>query len=86
MYFTDKIIFKLELTALLRLSMSNKQLLYLSTYGTMVDRTLFKLLVIMCCYESELMKVTQHCKGYDCLKAYVEKPDLAYTWTFMGED
>ena len=51
---------------------------------TMVDRTLFKLIFIMCCYESEQMKVTQNCKGYDCLKAYVEKSDLAYTWEDTG--
>ena len=49
-----------------------------------MDSPLFKLLFVMCCYESELMKGTQNCKGYDCLKANVEKPDLAYTWEDTG--
>ena len=30
------------------------------------------------------LKKTQTCKGYDCLKAYIDKPDSAYSWEDTG--
>jgi len=30
------------------------------------------------------LKLTQTCKGYDCLKGYIDKPDSAYQWEDTG--
>ena len=33
---------------------------------------------------ADCLKTTQSCKGYDCLKTYVDKPDPAYGWEDTG--
>jgi len=45
---------------------------------------MFLLLLLSYVLPATSLKVTQTCSGYDCLKAYVEKEDPAYTWEDTG--
>jgi PhoPQ-activated pathogenicity-related protein len=45
---------------------------------------LLGLLLILGIYQVGCLKSTQTCKGYECLKAYVDKPDSAYQWEDTG--
>jgi len=45
---------------------------------------LLLLVVFISVCQVRSLKLTQSCSGYDCLKAYIDKPDSAYQWEDTG--
>ena len=45
---------------------------------------LLGLVVLLSFHKGECRESAQSCEGYDCLKAYVDKPDPAYQWEDTG--